>query len=264
MGTMKISFKVNLISLSAIYAILMVVFSFFDLEINQALYNRGTTFGKIFEVIGPSPMLFLMLYSGISLIFLNKVENKTKRVLIYIGLGFALLYSSFMGVMAFKYSYAPWTFIPSIILSLGMIGFTIWFNFKIKKRDETFLKKHFIISLSIFIVAFTSILGTDLIKSIFGRVRYINLTNPDDFKPWFHINSFDFNSSFPSGHAARSLSLIGIAFLPFYKQDRKLVPFLEVIGIVFGLVVGFSRIIEGMHYPSDVVTGLYFVSLQYC
>lgn len=260
---MKNSFQTKVITLSVLYVALMIVFSFFDLKIDQVLFNRGTTFGKIFEVIGPSPMLFLMMFSGVSLLFYNSSENKTKRVFIYIGLGFALLYSFFIGIMSFKHSYAPWMFIPSIVLSLGMVGFTIWFNLKIKKKDETYQRKHKYITLAIFAVAFISLIGSDIIKSIFGRVRYINLANPDDFKPWFYINKFDFNSSFPSGHASRSLSLIGASFLLLYKDHRKYMPIIEIGAIVFGLVVSFSRIIEGMHYPTDVVTGLYIVLLAY-
>lgn len=37
----------------------------------------------------------------------------------------------------------------------------------------------------------------------------------------------------------------------------------EIGAIIFGLVVSFSRIIEGMHYQTDVVTGLYIVLLAY-
>jgi undecaprenyl-diphosphatase len=52
--------------------------------------------------------------------------------------------------------------------------------------------------------------------------------------------------SFPSSHAANFLSLSTFVFL----RNRKLWPLL-----VLGLLIGFSRVYVGAHYPLDVVAG---------
>lgn len=59
------------------------------------------------------------------------------------------------------------------------------------------------------------------------------------------------NSSFPSGHVAASvLALIVIFYL--FKIRRKL---LITTAIIFIILLGFSRVYAGMHYPSDILAG---------
>jgi len=56
--------------------------------------------------------------------------------------------------------------------------------------------------------------------------------------------------SFPSGHSAGSASVYGS--LPRYKRGKK--AFLAIAFIV-PLLVGFSRVVVGAHYPTDVLAG---------
>lgn len=55
--------------------------------------------------------------------------------------------------------------------------------------------------------------------------------------------------SFPSTHAAISAAA---ATLIFYFSDSRL---LRAAGIVVAILVGFSRIFVGVHYPSDILAG---------
>lgn len=55
--------------------------------------------------------------------------------------------------------------------------------------------------------------------------------------------------SFPSGHSTNAAILYGS--LPVYKRNR----WLTVIGIVLPLLVGVSRVLLGVHYPTDVLVG---------
>jgi len=59
--------------------------------------------------------------------------------------------------------------------------------------------------------------------------------------------------SFPSGHTLHAFAFSGIT-LAYY-------PALAVLLIMFSLMVGMSRVILGLHYPSDVLAGAAIGSL---
>jgi undecaprenyl-diphosphatase len=56
------------------------------------------------------------------------------------------------------------------------------------------------------------------------------------------------DSSFPSGHVASTVAVLGVLF-HFYKKY-----WLPIV--IFILFMSFARIHQGMHYPSDVLAGL--------
>ena len=62
---------------STIYVALMVLFTFYDYQITDGLFNRGTPFGKIFESVGPTFMPFFMMYSVVGLFSFLKFKKKT-------------------------------------------------------------------------------------------------------------------------------------------------------------------------------------------
>jgi undecaprenyl-diphosphatase len=66
--------------------------------------------------------------------------------------------------------------------------------------------------------------------------------------------------SFPSGHSANSMIVyLGIALLAFDKPEHRRVAIAGALLLTF--LIGFSRPILGVHWPSDVVAGWSFGAL---
>ena len=257
----KKRFLSYLIPAVAVYLALMTVFTFCDYEITDALFRPGTPFGKIPEVLGPLFMPFCMIYGCVGVGFSLKTRG-AGRFFAFFGLALAFLYATFIGVTTFRHSFAPWLFIPSIVAYAAFTAFTLRLNLGICRRDEKFRLLHRSIVSVIFVTALVSLLGVDIVKSVFGRVRYLNLIDPAAYRPWYRLNRFDFNSSFPSGHASRAASSVCFALLPLYAGKKPSIP-LELLSLSFTLTVSVSRLLEGMHYPSDVLTGAFLTFTAY-
>lgn len=70
------------------------------------------------------------------------------------------------------------------------------------------------------------------------------LAHPGEITPIGRLNA---DSSFPSSHMSSTLALLAV-YIYYYRKSW---PF----AAAFALIMGFSRIYNGMHYPSDVVAG---------
>lgn len=90
-----------------------------------------------------------------------------------------------------------------------------------------------------------AILGTSL-KSLYGRAR------PELFESGYAAPSY----SFPSGHAVTAISFYGVlALLAARRLEGWRRWVVAVAGAALILLVGFSRLYLGVHYPSDVLAG---------
>ena len=61
-------------------------------------------------------------------------------------------------------------------------------------------------------------------------------------------------NSFPSGHSATTLSVMTLLFLKSKEYFRRDV-FVKCFAVAFSVIIGFSRIYIGMHFPFDVGVG---------
>lgn len=123
----------------------------------------------------------------------------------------------------------------AIVLVLIMAG---WFFWKQQKIDAFSI-----------LGAFGGAVGINaLLKLVFARPR------PHLFPPLVVETDF----SFPSGHVTAAVAVYGfIAFLLWQNRHHVW----AVLSALWVLVVAFSRIYLGVHYPSDTLAAMAFTSL---
>jgi undecaprenyl-diphosphatase len=87
---------------------------------------------------------------------------------------------------------------------------------------------------------------TTVLKSVFERTR------PELFDSGYQATSY----SFPSGHATVAVGFYGMLTLVLALRMRKIARrALVIFGILVVLLIGFSRLYLGVHYPTDVLAG---------
>src|SRR5215510_11319420 len=101
-------------------------------------------------------------------------------------------------------------------------------------------------SAAIFAVMMLGASLNGLLKALFDRPRPALWTSPTPFS----------GLSFPSGHAMSSATLVA-ALVVLTWRTRWRLP-VAIFGAVVVIAVGFSRLILGAHYPSDVLGGWAF------
>lgn len=124
----------------------------------------------------------------------------------------------------------PWAVVPLLILAVG----AFYLN-----------GLKFSAALLLVSVPGSAILGTAL-KSFYERTR------PELFETGYEAPFY----SFPSGHAITAVSLYGIITLLTAQRLegwRRWV--VATAGAALVLLIGFSRLYLGVHYPSDVLAG---------
>lgn len=94
-------------------------------------------------------------------------------------------------------------------------------------------------------------------KVFFGRVRPSDvMRNEQDYTSMWCIGNYELadalsKGSFASGHTTMAMILLPLAFTALGRGGRA-VP-LFIIALTWGLMVGWGRVINGSHYPSDIL-----------
>ncbi|WP_075858802.1 phosphatase PAP2 family protein [Carboxydothermus pertinax] len=129
------------------------------------------------------------------------------------------------------------------ITFLGSIGFYLMF---IPVVSFVFYKKRRYDSL-------TALLGSTTGASVLNyvlKLHYLRL------RPTLYFKITESGYSFPSGHAMISMAVYGMFFYLLARNAPSPLRYYYILpGLGFPLVIGFSRIYLGVHWPTDVLGG---------
>jgi membrane-associated phospholipid phosphatase len=138
---------------------------------------------------------------------------------------------------------ADWILVPALKLFLLALGLAAIVHDRAVKLALVEVARLFGF---IFVGVGLPSLIANLIKRAIGRGRPVVLDSVGDLDFRYFVNDWDYQS-FPSGHATTIFALVTV--VGFLRPSW----FLWVLPIA--LLVGISRIVVGMHYPTDVLGG---------
>ena len=252
-----------------------IIGSFYDFQINDALFSTKDTFGLVISVIGTVPGYGVLAFLGGGFLYLglkNKVPHIAWRIVLFVVTAACAFCSvffmgrEFFGPNGFDYLgiSRSWGYLIAIPPSVGL-GFLGYFMTQKSEYDKLWLV-YLILALAILIAL---VPGITLFKSIFHRPRFRSLGQYGlDFHSWWNpCKDYDWYlkqgiideefKSFPSGHAGTcAVFMTSALFLPYINKKYEKASYIVAgIGLAWLLLVSFARMRVGAHFLSDVSFG---------
>lgn len=273
----------HVLPILTLFVVTFILGSFFDLSINQHLFDRYNNFGTFMAAFSEAP--FYMSLGIISYGFFYSVKGFDKKIhkILIIALGIIVILASsyFQGGHVFdvnaynKESLMVLGYFIGLIITL--IG--VLLGYLLLRNTSTSFKRIFFICLILGLMSIISIGLNQLVKAIMSRPRYRFLEAEniiDQYRSWWEsgkdlkeiyvnkpwtslpgiIKSEEFKS-FPSGHMNDIMCFVPIlASLHLLNNKFKVNQFLLImISLLWALLTGFSRMLIGAHYLSDISMG---------
>lgn len=260
--------KKNGIILGSFLLACLVIGSVFDYQISNLLFNPHSYFGMFFASYGQLPAMLCFSVSGLLLIRIKKPTLISRLLCIT---GFVLLTSfAVLGITLDPMLYIP--NMPLGISALIAVCIVILTDGLIWKYSASADRKQIKIFILVLLgTILTEIILINIIKIPWSRprMRMIAIQPQAAFQPWWVIGSdmkdylltlgvaAEEFKSFPSGHSGNAACAMLLCVLPLITpQCKGKETVLFMIGVLFMLIVAFSRIIMGAHFLSDVTVGM--------
>ncbi|MCD7982451.1 MAG: phosphatase PAP2 family protein [Clostridiales bacterium] len=243
-----------------VYCILMFVFTFGDLGAAIRVYNADSFFARCFEIVGTLPMPAAAVFFCVALIVGSDGQKDTDSQIPNIIIGILMAFFIFYGCLSFGHAVTG-GWIPLLAILLVWIPVSRILVFKImEKGNGDGLRRAAFIGVC---GCAAAVFGPMIIKGIMSRPRFYTLEDPAaEFTYWFvrhPHNPRSADSSFPSGHTAQAATILTLLLVPMFadkcRTKRYRWSVLAASG-VFIFCVMIARMIVGMHYATDVITGV--------
>ena len=238
-------------------AVLAGYFAFTDLQISKQIVDRQADWADFLQRFGELPGLFV-LFSGTH-IYLSKYHPSQgfKKIFVSMFLYSATIYlSRFIFITIYSSLIDNYLLLQNnfwiIILIFAIFNIIVFTLVKKINFSNKMLKFG---KVSVLLGLFGYLLIVQPLKHLWGRVRFRDLNSLySNFTPWFNPNGINGNESFPSGHSAMAWMILPLLILVPATKTKLRFPLLLII-TGWGLTVGYSRIVIGAHYASDVLFG---------
>ena len=252
--------KKQLALLIFVWALLAVVFSFYDLKISIRLYDPDSAWAYMLEAYGQIPGLIVALLGGSVLLRLRGWKPGWKEILLTLFYaGFTLLaalviWADLQGVQVGDEISVGWT------ISLGALTVTalqVLLRFIPHERLLRFEKPA---RVAVLLYVFAPLLTTWFFKFLWGRVTFRELASGYiDFTPWYLPQGYTGHRSFISGHTGFAWLVLPLTLLATKGRRAYYLVWLGVL--LWGISVAVSRVVIGAHFASDVLfaTGISFL-----
>lgn len=271
-----------------IFTGLLLIATFFDLEISKILVHGSIPDGKFYstdpigrfvEYIGSYPIFLLGIFA--CLVFMHRIyrlEDKRKYLALIFVIAIVVVSNKclsdtvkyFCRNHEIEHIYdATLTTIILLVLSVLVSVVMIYFYRKVDhNKNDKMIKLSLVIVITCIAYALIPI-----IKSPVGRMRYRAMElidNFDYYTPWYVISEAkdllkdmtqipsDGFKSFPSGHTCSAGIIYALICMPYAFEKfntKKWRVLWYVIPILFTGFVATYRIVVGAHFMSDVLVG---------
>ena len=285
--------RFHLLIIIGILLIGFVLGSFFDLQIDAALYSDANPFGLIMASFGVYPCYAGLAFIGggfLATSYKNKDMRLITRIVSYVlaiaayGMAIYLCGKELPSPNGYDVPELAW--LSYLICTIVFGGVFVWAFFVCRKGDRNYLWKIIVIMTIIFVIALLP--AGFVIKLFIHRPRYRYAVRGDltAFYNWWemfpeykkYISSAD-NSivvfgkeitkeefkSFPSGHSGTGM--IMAMFLPFASYFFPRLKGKEIVlfytGAVWGFLMMYSRMLVGAHYLTDTCMGSLIVMIVF-
>lgn len=240
------------ITLFLAFFALALFFGFFDMAISQSVVDTENAFGLAMELSGMLVAPFLAVLSGMVIFIFYLRQPGAPFRPAKMALGFLFFLCGLVYVSSI-YARLHWEgrLTVSILTGIACAASVVWLIIQPTARLYEWMKIAAVTLVYLLVV----LVVINLIKLFWGRVRYRELTDLNQFTSWFFPQGITGHLSFPSGHTANAATLYVITmFAPLTRRRWKKI-FCYALPILWILVMAVSRVLVGAHYASDVLFG---------
>ena len=252
--------KKQLALLIFVWALLAVVFSFYDLKISIRLYDPDSAWAYMLEAYGQIPGLIVALLGGSVLLRLRGWKPGWKEILLNLFYGLFTLLAALVIWADLQGVQVGDEISVGLTIALGVLTVTalqVLLRFIPHERLLRFEKPA---RVAVLLYVFAPLLTTWFFKFLWGRVTFRELASGyTDFTPWYLPQGYTGHRSFISGHTGFAWLVLPLTLLAT-KGTRAY--YLVWVGVLlWGISVAVSRVVIGAHFASDVLfaTGISFL-----